>query len=609
MNPWKQLRFYGQLVFCVEFVVLSSINIVKAQYFPSKIYPKDYFSNPLGIPIQLSGNFGEVRNEHFHMGLDIRTERKENLPVYASANGYISRIKIERYGYGRAIYIKHPNGYTTLYAHLNNFYDTLHNYVKSKQYTEKQWEQDFEFAPNQFPVLKGQFIAFSGNTGGSQGPHLHFEIRNENGDNVNPLLFNLNIEDNIPPAIEKLFMYDRTVSTYRTSPIEIAITKTKDGYTAKDSIIYVGSNALSFGIAAQDVTNASPFKFGIYQAEVWTDSAIAFVFRVNDFSYDDSRYVNGCIDYVTKYNRGATIQHLSKLPGNQLSIFSANTGNGIIALKDTSVKQIEIVVKDVAGNASTLFLRVQKNDSLATVQHQFNEEVFVPNAVTQFNKQDLQLHFNEAAFYDTIPVNLTVNNGYGKTTMVSKEFVVNSQMPVHNNYSVSLPLTETINDSLKSKVVVLLKNKSFSQAKTPEWKNNIASTNFDRLGIISLILDTVPPSIQPIGWKNNFTFNNQTQLIVQVKDAVSDIKKYIAILDSQWVLFSRKNDLYIYDFDEHCSIGKHQLTIVTEDISGNISERTFVFTKDPPKANKSKKKVLIKGKKKRQSSAKKKKKK
>mgnify|MGYP000325997361 CR=1 FL=1 len=192
---------------------------------------------------------------------------------------------------------------------------------------------------------------------------------------------------------------------------------------------------------------------------------------------------------------------------------------------------------------------------------------------------------------------------------ISKEVVLNPQIPVHTSYSVALSLTESINDSLKNKVVVLLKNKSFAQAKIPEWKNTIATTNFDRLGTIALVVDTVPPSIQPIGWKNNFTFNNQTQIVVQVKDAVSDIKKYTAILDSQWVLFSRKNDLYIYDFDEHCGLGKHQLTILAEDIAGNCNERTFFFTKEPPKANKSKKKTLVKGKKKKQSSSTKKRKK
>ncbi len=140
-------------------------------------YPQGYFRDPLNIPIQLAANFGELRTDHFHMGLDIRTQSKENLPVYAAADGYVSRIKIEKYGYGRAIYINHPNGYTTLYAHLNSFYPQLEQYLKNKQYKDEKWEQDFELPANMFPVIKGQFIASSGNTGGSAGPHLHFEIR------------------------------------------------------------------------------------------------------------------------------------------------------------------------------------------------------------------------------------------------------------------------------------------------------------------------------------------------------------------------------------------------------------------------------------------------
>ena len=607
-------RFYFfQIIFkewlsIILLFLLSSI-VTHAQYFPSKIYPKDYFNNPLGIPIQLSANFGEVRNEHFHMGLDIRTERKENLPVYASAEGYISRIKIEHYGYGRAIYIKHPNGYTTVYAHLNNFFDTLHNFVKAKQYAEQQWEQDFELQPNQFPVHKGQFIAFSGNTGGSQGPHLHFEIRNEKDENVNPLLFNLNIEDRIPPIIERLFVYNRNVSTYSAAPAEIDIVKNKDGYGTKDSIVYVASQRISFGITAQDLTNTSPFKFGIYQAEVWADSTMQFAFRLNDFSYDDSRYVNASIDYVTRYNRGPIIQHLSKLPGNQLNIFSANTGNGIIELNDTLVKQIEIIVKDVAGNASTLFLKVQRRDSFAASVPITNNEVFVPNKPVLFNVQQVQFQFNKVAFYDTVPVNITVKNATDKNNIATKEVTVSPQIPVHNNYSISIPLIDMPTDSLKNKWVLLLENKNFSRAKIPVWQNNSATANFDRLGTVSLVLDTLPPLIQPIGWKNNFTFNNQTQIIVQVKDVVSSIQHFRAQLDSQWVLFSRKDDYYIYDFDEHCSLGKHQLTIWASDISGNTVERTFFFTKEPPKANKSKKKMLVDGKRKKSSAAKKRKKK
>src|SRR5689334_9775979 len=159
------------LSFSILFCLFNDICFSQAS-----IYPRDYFRDPLDIPIQLVSNFGELRTNHFHMGLDIRTQGRENLPVHAAAEGYISRIKIEKGGFGNAIYINHPNGYTTLYAHLNSFYPELYNYIKTKEYKEEKWEQDFDLPATLFPVKKGQLIALSGNTGASEGPHLHFEI-------------------------------------------------------------------------------------------------------------------------------------------------------------------------------------------------------------------------------------------------------------------------------------------------------------------------------------------------------------------------------------------------------------------------------------------------
>lgn len=567
-----------------------------AQYFPSKNYPTNYFSNPLGIPMQLSGNFGELRREHFHMGLDLRTNQKENLPVYAAASGYVSRIKIERFGYGRAIYITHDNGFTTVYAHLNNFYDTLHNYVKSKQYNEEKWEQDFELKPHQFPVNKGQFIAFSGNTGGSQGPHLHFEIRDEKGNNINPLLFNFYIEDNKPPIIDHLYYYDRNFSTYSTKPIEVTLLKTKTGLRVKDSVLFVNSNKISLGVIAKDLTNTSPFKFGIYQAEVWIDSNLHFAFKLNDFSYDDSRYINACTDYVEHYNTGKNIQHLSKLPGNRLNIFSANTSDGIIELNDTLPKQIELIIKDVAGNSSNLNFKLQKKDSLNSTSTNIPtaDELLLPNIASRYNGNNLQLEFNEAAFYDTLPLQITYATHPIKSMALSHQYSFNPQMPVHNDYQISVDLLQEISDSLKKKVVLVLKNKASKQTNLPSWKNNTATTNFNKLGLVELVLDTIAPRITPIGWKNNFTFHNQTQIIVQIKDAVSEIKKFRAELNGHWLLFSRKGDLFIYDFDEKCPLGNYTLKFIAEDEAGNIAEQQFSFTKAEPIVNKKKKKTFVK---------------
>jgi len=145
-------------------------------------YPQKFFRDPLDIPMDLSANFGELRPNHWHMGLDIRTNQKSNLPVYAAADGYVSKVRIEPFGFGRVIYISHPNGLTTLYAHLNNFYPELEQYITEKQYELESWRVDLQIPRNLLQVKKGQFIAYSGNNGASQGPHLHFEIRDSRSD-------------------------------------------------------------------------------------------------------------------------------------------------------------------------------------------------------------------------------------------------------------------------------------------------------------------------------------------------------------------------------------------------------------------------------------------
>lgn len=328
--------------------LFSFAPVISQNLFSSNKYPQGYFRNPLNIPIQLAANFGELRSNHFHMGFDIRTNRRENLPVYATAEGYVSRIKIEKSGFGRAIYINHPNGYTTLYAHLNNFYNTLEAYVKDKQYADRKWEQEIEFAPNHFRVLKGQLIAFSGNTGGSEGPHLHFEIRDtKTGNNLNPWLFGFGLSDKIQPSIYRLYCYDRRYSTYQVRPVPIPITGSGGEYTAAENVVILSSPVVSFGISAEDKLNISSFKYGIYQASLIVDNSIQSDFQLNDILYDDSRYVNGSIDYKTLALEGSYIQHLSRLPGNSVTIFSS-AGDGKIVLTDTLIHDAEILVKDAA---------------------------------------------------------------------------------------------------------------------------------------------------------------------------------------------------------------------------------------------------------------------
>ncbi|HEY8733832.1 MAG TPA: M23 family metallopeptidase, partial [Puia sp.] len=205
--------------YIVFLLLLFYCNSVSSQLFELPHYPQREFSNPLRIPISLAANFGELRSNHYHMGLDIRTAHRENLPVFASADGFISKIRIEPFGFGQAVYIRHNNGFVTLYAHLNTLYPALASYVKRKQYELQVWNISIELPPALFQVKKGELIAYSGNTGGSQGPHLHFEIRTYPDDiNLNPMLFGLPVADETPPVFRSLSVYDRNRSMFEQSP-------------------------------------------------------------------------------------------------------------------------------------------------------------------------------------------------------------------------------------------------------------------------------------------------------------------------------------------------------------------------------------------------------
>ena len=225
--------------------LLSSAQQSPAPLFTPTVYPQDYFRDPLDIPMSLAANFGELRPNHYHMGLDIRTRHRENLPVHAAADGYIARVEIQPEGFGQAIYIRHPNGYTTVYGHLRQFTPALAAYVREQQYRQQSWQADLTIPPGLFPVKKGELIAYSGNTGGSQGPHLHFEIRLTAGDiNLNPLLFGLPVPDHTPPVILRLAWYDRNQGIYDQSPHILPVRKSAGKDRARFSALFAQSSQL-----------------------------------------------------------------------------------------------------------------------------------------------------------------------------------------------------------------------------------------------------------------------------------------------------------------------------------------------------------------------------
>jgi murein DD-endopeptidase MepM/ murein hydrolase activator NlpD len=418
------------------------------------------------------------------MGFDIRTNQRENLLVHAAASGYISRVKIEPSGFGRAIYITHPNGYTTLYAHLNAFYPALNDFVINEQYKDEKWEQDIEFPPNQFPVSKGQVIAYSGNTGASQGPHLHFEIRDtKTGNNLNPWLFGFGLPDNISPFIYRLYFYDRRYSTYQTSPQSIVITGGNGRYRTVNDVIELASPDVSFGIAAEDKTVPSSFRFGVYEASVSVDDTLRSAFTLNDINYNATRYLNGSIDYKTKLSGGSYIQHLSRLPGNLSSIFSG-TGDGRILLNDTQIHTAEILVKDAAGNTSKLNFKFRWQPS-KTKELIFaaNSIPLIPGRENSFKVDDIEATFSSTAFYDTVPFTHRSELSNDTKVISAIHHLHDYKVPVHDSFTIRLKPTAPITTFNLDKVIMQVVSKRKIDAVKGTWHNDRMEAKFRDFGI------------------------------------------------------------------------------------------------------------------------------
>ncbi len=548
-------------------------------FFAQPNYPQGYFRNPLDLPISLAGNFGDLRAGHFHMGLDFRTNGKENYPVYAAAEGYISRIKIETSGYGNAIYITHPNGFVTLYAHLNQFFPALQQYLVTKQYKDQKWEQDFNLTPNEFKVSAGQWIAFSGNTGGSEGPHLHFEIRDaKTENNLNTQLFGFDIPDTFPPTLYRIGLYDRKLSTYEQDAKLITLKKDKSGtYYVKDTILYVPQK-LSFSIGTEDKVNGS-FKFGIYQAELFVDDSLYSAFRIDNFIYPVSRYINACTDFKLKANGGPWMMHLSCLPGNEIGLFALTQNEGVIELNDDTTHRINIVIKDCSGNASTASFVVRR-DTIQTAPLPAYPFVFQPHKKEMFANERIQIEIPANALYDSIWFRYSNTNINTQKNQISETHSIHRfDVPLHTFMTVRMK-PFGIKDSLKNKVYMQVRSRRNVFTSKVIWmKEGWALAQLRNFGETSLMLDTIPPIIRPVNFKEKAKMGKLGKLVIASTDDETELASFNVYLDGQWLMFAHHKNYFTYNFDERCLPGFHELRIEAVDELGNKNKQIYHFTR------------------------------
>ena len=539
-------------------------------------YPQDYFSEPLDINLILSGSFAELRTNHFHSGLDIKTQGKEGFQTYASAGGYVSRIKISRYGYGKALYIKHPNGYTTVYAHLQKFSPVIEAYVKKKQYQKEAFEIELFPKAGTLKVLDKQLIAFTGNTGGSGGPHLHFEIRDQQQRPINPLMFGLDIKDTTPPVIYGLFGYPLSENSHiggNTKRVEIRIIKQKDGTYKSEPINAYGE--IGFGIISTDRQDLASNKNGVNNIQTLYNGQKSLEVNLNRFSFDETKHLNRYVDYEFLYNNKKRIQKLFIEKNNPLSILKAFTNRGALKIKNDTSSTYKVIVSDFKGNKSELNIPIigvcqQLPDPISR-----NAKLKHVSATkeTVLQKDNVSVQILKNTFYEDVHIQFEVSNDTLK--------LHTALIPLQKSMTIDFDISKYKEEDKTRLFIGSVSRNGNKLYYTPTKKRgNTLSTRSKYLGIYTLGIDSENPEIKAINFENKSWISNHKYLKIKINDKVSGIKNFRATLNKRWILmeYDTKTQLLTYDFeDQTITETENNLKIIVTDNVGNSSTFESVF--------------------------------
>ncbi|MGB5378307.1 M23 family metallopeptidase, partial [Muriicola sp.] len=452
-------------------------------------YPQDAFRSPLDIPLILAGTFGELRSNHFHSGIDIKTQQRQGLPVFAIGDGTVTRIKISHWGYGKALYIAHPNGYTSVYAHLQKFSPEIEAFVKKTQYQKRSYEIEVFPEYGDLKVFKDSLIAYTGNTGGSSGPHLHFEIRSSISEKpTNPLLYGLEVRDATNPSVQALYAYPLSTNAIvnkSNDRIEIPFSRQTDGTYLAETVEAQG--IIGFGITAYDRQDLAANQNGLYALKQTVNGTVYAALDFEKFSFGETRLINTLIDYeyFAKYRR--RIQRCFLTAGNDLSIYRDLKNEGKIRVEEGSSYKVEIEISDLEGNATKLIIPVtgtqqtllNKKESLKT------EHYIVATKPNNFELGKAKVYFPANTFYDDFYINLQHR---GDTITIH-----NNSVPAHKNFTLTFDTTQMPEDYLKTAFIARLDEKNKPDyIKTYKRGKTFTSRTRD-LGTYTIAQDTTPP--------------------------------------------------------------------------------------------------------------------
>lgn len=568
-----------------HFSLLFLSLLIISQYAVSQSYPSKYFRSPLDIPLYLSGTFGELRTNHFHSGIDIKTQGTEGKNVYAIADGYVSRIKISTSGYGKVLYITHPNGYVSVYGHLKMFNAEIQKYIVDLQYEKESFEVESFPDKDKFIIKKGDVIAYSGNTGGSMGPHLHFEIREEASQYpINPLLFkSIKIKDFTRPQIKGLAIYpaDENASVNgKNDTLYIPVEGWGENHRLKNNQKIKVSGNISFGIRAYDKMNEINNKNGVYSVDLNIDSIKSFGIKMTRLSFSTSRYINTLMDYGFFIENSLRYIRTTIDTNNRLFIYNEVKNNGIYTFNDTLSHEIEFVVKDAYDNVSKLSFLIKSGDSL--LERKPNPKIgksFLFSKSNEINTANLKAYFPANTFYRSL--NFIFDSIEGKNNYSAVYILDNSKVAVQKHFKLSIK-PDNVDEKYADKLYIAYSpdNEEYFYM-GGDYSKEFISTRARLLGYFTVMADTVKPIIKAKNIKDMKNVATQKTIQMIIEDEDTGIKSYNAYLNGKWILmeYDAKKNLLTYKIDDHLKKGKNNFRLEVEDLLSNKSVYEAVLSR------------------------------
>ncbi|RDC55040.1 M23 family peptidase [Pedobacter chinensis] len=561
-------------------VLLYAFNSAQAQQiFSTNKYPITDFRQPLDIvPPALAGSFGEIRGNHFHSGIDFRTNQREGYPVYAVADGYISRLRVQNSGFGQALYINHPNGFTTVYGHLQRFAPKTATIVKNLQYEKKSFEIDEFPDAALIPVRKGEVIAWSGNRGSSGGPHLHFEIRDtKTEETINPQFFGINIPDNIPPVIHGLYVYRLNGKTFNESTPKqaIAITGASGNYKANAPISLTGE--VGFGIVVTDRHNGLSGTNGVYSIQLELDGKMIYTSALERFAFEDSKAINSHIDYSTYLNTKTSIQKSFVDPGNPLKIYSGLINNGKINFNDGASHQLRYIITDSKGNSSVLPFTVNAGAAPVVAATIPAGIIYPYNRANEFNSDEIKVVLPQGTLYNDL--NFTykklpkpTGNAWSAMHQIHHKYI-----PLHIGFDLWIK-ADALPENLQNKALII---SSGGSSQGGYYENGYVKATPKNFGTFYVAIDTIAPRITPTNIADGKSMAGLSKMTFKISDNLSGIKSFNGYIDGKWVLmeFDAKTATLWHSFDERTTVGKHSFELVVADMKDNVKRYGISFFK------------------------------